>query len=372
MTFDTGRVRAVVQAQLADDVEAGASLCVMVDGKEVLCEAWGMADASRAVPYTPDSLQMVMSIGKGVMGALAAILIERGLLEPGERVARYWQEFAAAGKQDVTVAQLLSHQAGVALLDGGISLKLLADRQAHAEALAKQPPLWEPGSGHGYHAITMGGYGEMLFERVSGKTMNGLLEELGSVMGAEIYSGLPQAQWGRAVKVHPALPRPGVQAPAIDPASMVFRVLSNMPEVLGGAAFWNGEGIRGVSLPGTNMFSNPRSLARLYAGLVAGGVWNGQRLASPEAIALATTERVRGIDKVNGAEMAYGLLFQKPCAFSPFSPNPAAYGHAGVGGSIAFADPDAGLAMAWIPSRFSALSFDSRVKAVIDAVYASI
>ncbi|HEY0916669.1 MAG TPA: serine hydrolase domain-containing protein, partial [Solimonas sp.] len=310
----------------------------------------------------------------GVMGALLAILVDRGLLEPQAPVSRYWPEFAAAGKAAITVAQLFSHQAGLPLLDANQSLALAADREALARALAAQAPLWRPGSAHGYHAITLGNYADILFERASGKGMCALLAEFAPQMGAEVYCGLPREHWHRAVRVLPALPpATPAAAPAIEPGSLPFRVITNMPEYLGNPqAFFNGEGIRQVCLPGTNMFSNARSLARLYAGLLAGGIWNGQRLCSPEAIATVTTERVRGMDLVNNAEMAYGLAFQKPCQFSPFSPNRAAYGHCGVGGSAAFADPDRGLTMAWIPSRFSAQSFDRRAQAVIDAVYAAL
>lgn len=370
--FDAERLRSLLQAQIADDPESGAALCVMVDGEAVFCETRGLADAARGLPYTQQSLQITMSMAKGVMGTLLAILVDRGLLEPEAPVSRYWPEFATAGKGGITVAQLFSHQAGLPLLDGTQSLALASDREALARALASQAPQWAPGSAHGYHSITLGSYADILFERASGKDLCALLAEFAPKMGAEIYCGLPRQHWGRVVRILPSLAKPAAP-PALDPASLPFRVLTNMPEYLGNPqAFFNGEGIRQVCLPGTNMFSNARSLAQLYAGLIAGGVWQGQRLCSPEAIAAVTAERVRGIDLVNHAEMAYGLCFQKPCAFSPFSPNPRAYGHCGVGGSVAFADPDTGLTMAWVPSRFSAESFDIRARTVIDAVYASL
>lgn len=371
MAFDLEPVSAIAQAQIAGDPQAGASLCVMLGGREILCGAWGMADAERGAAYQHHSLQITMSTAKGVLGALLAILIDRGLLEADAPVSRYWPEFAANGKGRVTVAQLFSHQAGVALLDGGITLALLADREALANALAQQVPLWEPGSGHGYHAITLGCYADILFEKVSGKGVCALLAEFAPAMAADVYCGLPETEADRVVRILP-IRDAAAQAPIV-PGSLPFRVLANMPEMLQNPLqFFNDSGIRRVCLPGTNMFSNARSLARVYAGLLAGGVWQQQRLCSPEAVAEVTAERVRGTDLVNGSEMAYGLAFQKSCAVSPFSPSPRAYGHTGAGGSIAFADPDHGLAVAWLPSRFSAQPFDGRMKALIDAIYAAL
>lgn len=373
MSFPAEKLLKLREQLLAADPESGASLCVIVNGQEVFHETWGQARAAEGVAYTADTLQITMSMAKGVVATLLAILIDRGQLEPDAPVSQYWPEFAAAGKGSITVAQLFSHQAGLPLLDGGLSAALAANREALASALAAQAPQWAPGTQHGYHAVTFGNYADILFERVSGKTLCELLAELMPQMDAEVFCGLPPQHWGRVATVLPPLPPPTgtpvPAAPAIDAASLPIRVLTNTPElVVNGAQFLNGEAIRSICLPGTNMFSNARSLARMYAGLLAGGVWNRQRLCSPEAIAAVRRERVRGIDLVNGMEMAYGLGFQLPSAFSPFAVNRKAFGHLGFGGSIAFADPERGLALAWMPSRYAPHPYDTRMQAVLQAV----
>lgn len=367
--FDVESVRSVASAQLAGDADAGASLCVFVDGREAFCEAFGVADAQYGAAYERESLQITMSIAKGVIGALLAMQIDRGRIDPHERIARYWPEFATAGKRDITVEQLFSHQAGLPLLDGGLSLALIADRERLAAALAAQEPLWKPGSHHGYHAVTFGHYADLLFERTTGRPLCSLLAELRACLDVEIYCGLPAPLRGRAVRVQQQAAAPD-SVPLIDPDSLTFRVLTNFSEMLvGSQAFFNGEALRDACIPATNMFANAHSLAKLYAALLPSA--HGERLCSAEAIALVTRQRVRGPDAVNTAEMAYALGFQLPSAFTPFSPNPAAFGHCGLGGSVAFADPERGLALAWLPSRLGALPCDARTRAVVDAVYAA-
>lgn len=373
MSFDTDKLLKLREQLHAADPESGAALCVIVNGDEVFHDRWGAARPAEGIAYSADTLQITMSTAKGVMATLLAILIDRGLLDVDAPVSRYWPEFAAAGKAGITVAQLFSHQAGLPLLDRGLSAALAADRQALSDALAAQAPQWQPGTAHGYHAVTLGNYADILFERVSGKTLCELLAELMPAMGAEVYCGLPSEHWDRLAQVlAPLPPPPGTPVPPAatpDPASLPFRVLTNTPElVVNGLQFLNGEAVRGICLPGTNMFSNARSLARIYAGLLAGGVWNGQRLCSPEAIATVSRERVRGLDLVNGMEMAYGLGFQLPSAFAPFALNKKAFGHLGFGGSIAFADPERGLAMAWMPTRYAPHPYDARMKAVLQAI----
>ncbi len=367
--FDVDSVRRIARAQLAGDDEAGAALCVYVDGHEVICDSFGMADARRGIAYGVDSLQITMSIAKGVTTVLLAMLIDRGQIDPGQRVAHYWPEFAAAGKGDISVAQLFSHQAGLPLLDGGLSLALVADRERLAQALAAQAPLWAPGTQHGYHAVTFGHYADALFERVSGHTLCELLAGLRERLGIEIYCGLPRELGERAVQVLREIAPP---APAFVPErdSLTFRVLTNFPEMLvEPQAFFNGEALRSVCIPATNMYANARSLAKLYSALLEDG---DHRLCSPQALATVTRERVRGADAVNLGEMAYGLGFQRPSALTPFSPNRAAFGHCGIGGSVAFADPDRRLALAWMPSRIGSTSCDARLLAVVDAVYAAL
>lgn len=376
--FDTRKVLDVAGAQFANDPAAGGALCVIVDGEEVIWEAWGTADRVRDGPYTRDTLQITQSMAKGVTAALLVYLVGRGEIDLEQRVAAYWPEFAAAGKQDVTVAQLLSHQAGLPYLDGGMPLDLIRDRLALAAALAAQKPAWAPGSKFGYHPQTVGNYADVLFERASGRGVCALLAEVCPQVDAEIYCGLPVAQRDRvALTVFPDDAAKGwapeMQALIDDPTSMLGRILANIPEVgVDMAAYVNGDGIKDVCMPAANMFTNALSLARLYSCLGSGGVWKGRQVFSADAIEAVTAERLRGSEACFGLEMAFGVGFQHPSPSYPFSPNPRAFGHGGSGGSISFADPDAGLALAFIPNRAAQVPWDDRQEAVTRAAYAAL
>jgi len=376
MSFDTESVLAVAAAQIADDPDAGASLCVMLDGQVVAAGCWGLADARRHMPYTQSSLHISMSMAKGVVAGLLAMLVDRGAIDPSERVAHYWPEFATPSKHRITVEQLMSHQAGLPVLEGGFTIAAVADRAGMADKFARQDPLWEPGTAFGYHAMTFGSLADLLFEKAAGLTVADLLAEVSQLLDIEIHAGLPHAQWDRAVRM--LMPRGAVKGFTrelreyleANPTSLDAKLMYNVPEVLEDAdAFYNGEGLRQVFMPAANMFTNARSLARFYAALAAGGSWHGRRLCSPEALAAVTRTRVRGPDVIGRVEAAFGLGFQKPSPGFAFSPNPEAFGHGGAGGSIAFADPDARLALAWMPTRMDSTHPSPRALAIIRAVY---
>jgi CubicO group peptidase (beta-lactamase class C family) len=373
--FDTERVLQVAAAQLKDDPDGGAALCVIVDGEEVINAQWGLADAARGKPYDARSLQYPASMTKGVIAALLALLIDRGEIDPRQRIAHYWPEFAAPGKRDVTVEQLFSHQAGLTLLDEGYSVKALSDRQGFAARLAAQEPIWEPGTKVGYHCWTFANYADIIFEKATGKGVAAVLAELRPMLDVEIYFGLPREHWDRVVRLLP----PSYYADAesarsllthFDPDSYLYKLIADFPDAsFDFDGFYNGEAIRELPSAADNLFTSAQSLARLYAFLAAGGVWRGEWLCSAKTIAEVTRERSRGIDAGLGIEMAFGLGFQTPSEAYPFSSNPNAFGHAGAGGMIAFADPDARLAFAWMPTHWVDENPDLRWKRVADAVY---
>lgn len=379
MTFDADKVRDIAAAQLAGDPEGGAALCVMVGGTEVLNETWGLADADKGAPYTVDTLQIAQSMGKGVVAAVAALLIGRGELDPDERVASYWPDFGTPDKRDITVAQLLSHQAGLVYLDHGMPLELTTDREKLAAALIAQTPAWEPGTKVGYSPQTVGNYADFLFEHATGHGFADLLRELTESLRIEMYVGLPKEQHHRAAR---ALASPGGAIPELppelaaalgDPDSLFMRVMRNIPGTLPDPMpMVNGDAIRAAFMPAANMFINARAFAHLYDAL--GRTVNGaaSSLWSRAAVEDATRELVRGVDAVVMTETAFALGFQKPSSTYPFAHSPRSFGHGGAGGSIAMADPDADLAMCWIPTRYGTTAFDERETAIIEAIYSAL
>ncbi|WP_031466292.1 serine hydrolase domain-containing protein [Sciscionella sediminilitoris] len=379
MSFDVEKVRDVAAAQLNGDPEAGAGLCVYVDGTAVLDETWGLADAEAGAPYTAQTLQIIQSMGKGVIAAVAALLIGRGQLDPEAPVASYWPGFGTADKRGITVSQLLSHQAGLLYLDDTMPLALTADRERLAAALVAQAPEWEPGTRIGYSPQTVGNYADFLFEYASGHGFAELLREINDALGTGMHVGLPAGQRHRAARV---LAAPGdavagvtpeLAAAFADPDSVQSRVLRNIPETLPDPIpAVNGEAIRDAFLPGANMFAAARDLAHLYEELSAPLRGGDSLLWNRDALQVATAERARGVDALILEETAFALAFQKPSSTYPLARSPRAFGHGGAGGSLAMADPDAGFALCWIPTRYGSAHFDPRQAAILDAVYAAL
>lgn len=383
MPFDVERVREVAAAQLEYDPGGGAALSVFVDGQPVLDETWGVADRERGTAYERSTLQIIQSMGKGVVGAVAAMLVSRGQLNINAPVASYWPEFAQSGKSEITAAQLLSHQAGLAYLDGGMPLATTtnsdSDRADLARRLAVQAPAWESGSHIGYSPQVSGNYADFIFEYASGCSFSELLAELTATLGLEMYVGLPAEQNSRAATVAMA---PGLESPVIMPSEnpdlpnyseIMERLVHNIPEMVEdpiGAC--NGAATRRAHLPAANMFSNARSVAGLYAAM--GRVLAGEdsSLWSREGLKIATAERVRGIDSLLAVESAFGVAFQKPGPTYPFANGARAFGHGGAGGSISMADPDTGVALCWMPSGYCVDHFDERGIAIVNAVYAAL
>ena len=151
--------------------EVGAAVCVYLDGQPVVDLWGGVADAATGKPWLSDSVVLVYSSTKGVTSVCANVLIERGLLDPSAAVSEYWPEFAAGGKGAITVAQLMSHQAGLPIVEGDYSLEEVLSWDPMVRALAAQEPIWTPGTRHGYHMRTFGWLGGELVRRVDGRTI---------------------------------------------------------------------------------------------------------------------------------------------------------------------------------------------------------
>ena len=365
--------------------DVGAAVAVFRDGRPVVDLWGGIRDTRRRLPWERDTLVPVFSTTKGVSALVMASLHSKGLLDWDEPVARYWPEFAAAGKQDITVRQLFAHEAGLAVLDTRLRLRNLGDLDALAAILAAQPPAWQPGTSHGYHAVSLGLYQNELARRVDPqrRTIGRILaEEFAAPLGLSLYIGLPAdvdldqvAVLGRLSLRATLRQLPGVPwalaRQLANKRSPVARSLSN--PALARAERFTQRHVLTPELPSSNGVGTPRSIAALYGAAATGSpklpidAVTLEELAEP-----VTTPPVA--DLLLLAKRSFALGFSRPVPGHWFGTDAGrAYGTPGLGGSFGFADPDARLGYAYAPNRLGIrLSDDPRETSLRRAVYASL
>lgn len=360
--------------------DLGAAFCLYHRGRKVVDLWGGVADEKAARPWSEDTLQLVFSTTKGATAACAHILAQRGELDLEAPVAEYWPEFGAEGKQDTPVRWLLSHRAGLPVLDDALTPEEALAWDPVVEALAAQRPLWEPGQAHGYHALTFGWLVGEVVRRVSGASLGTFFaQEVAEPLGLEFWIGLPEAEEARVsrlvelgvgppaeidVEVVPEEMR-GVVRAYLDPDSVTNRALAITRPPLR----WNSPAVHAAEVPAANGICTARSLARFYAGLI--GEVDGVRILTPETVRAATIEQSNGPDRVLLVPTRFGSGFFLSSAFSPLG-GPASFGHSGAGGSLGFADPEAGIAFGYVMNKMQQnLAGDPRTLGLIQAVMAA-
>lgn len=366
------RVGEVFEANFAERGEVGAACSVWVGGQEVVDLVGGVV-APRGEPYTRRTLQMVASATKGAMAMCALRLAERGELDLDAPVAAYWPEFAAAGKARVPVRWLLNHQVGLPYADPVMPMAEVYRWTPMVEALAAQAPVWEPGTAHGYHAMTYGWLVGEVLARITGMTPGEILrKEIADPLGVDFFVGLPESEFGRVAPLIPAPPPPpGVPldpftALMIDPTQLAHRaffVPNGLPGSMNDPAAWTAQ------LPAANGMATARALSRMYAACL--GEVNGVRLLAPETLAAATTPQAEGTDLVLGVESRFGLGFQLSFPLRPMA-GPGSFGHYGLGGSVGFGHPERGVAFGYVVNQMlPGGTVDPRSSALVEAVFAA-
>jgi CubicO group peptidase (beta-lactamase class C family) len=281
------------EANFADRGETGGGVCVVAGGT-VVAELWGgQADAAGSRPWRRDTLVNVFSVGKGMVAVCMARLAGQGRLDADALVARYWPEFGAAGKDQITVRQLLSHQAGLPALRDWLPDGSQFDWAAMTAALAAEPPWWPPGSAHGYHVNTFGFLAGELVRRVTGRTVGGLLRtEVARPLGADIHIGLPPGEHHRVADFRwPGQWSDGpVKTDLHDGQPMTWLAYAN-PAALSGFGVVNTAAWRAAEVPSANAHATAAGVARMYAVLAGGGSAGGVRVVDPGALAAATPSR---------------------------------------------------------------------------------
>lgn len=355
-------VREAFAANFEAGLEAGSSFAAMLEGKPVV-DIWaGVRDAGKGLPWEKDTVACVFSTTKATVALACAMLVDRGLLEYEQPVAKYWPEFAQQGKERITVEQLLSHQAGLP----GVTNRQLPDYynwDAVTEALAAEKPWWEPGTANGYHAITFGHLNGELVRRITGKPFDQFLrEEIAGPLGADFQVAVPASEDSRIATMIAPPALTGVPEDAL-----LFKVLANPPF---DSAQANDRAYRAAVIPAANGHANARSAARVMSALACGGTVDGVRLLSEDSIHRAIAERCFRTDLVLLVPMRWGAGFMVRSEALPISPNQRAFGHGGAGGSLAIADMDARLSWAYVMNRMdSGTTGDVRAGVLGAALY---
>jgi CubicO group peptidase (beta-lactamase class C family) len=348
-----------VRAALAESLDrddVGASAAVFLDGEPV-ADLWGgYADADRTIPWERDTITNVWSTTKAMTALCALILADRGDLDLDAPVARYWPEFAAAGKDRVLVRHLLAHTAGLPAWDEPMTVEDLYDWPACTARLAAQAPRWEPGTAAGYHALTYGYLVGEVIRRVTGRRAGDFFaEEVAGPLGADFHIGLPAGHDHRVAPVIAPPPSPDgsrfTGAPGSGPPN---------PDLPPGEA--NTQAWRRAGIPAAGGHGNARSVAAAASVLACGGTARGVRLLSPVGCERAWEEQYHGEDRVLGVSMRYGMgygIFDRFC------------GWGGWGGSLVMVDIDARMSVSYVMNQMldHGAMGDDRALGIVIAAY---
>ena len=371
-------VRTAFEANFSEHGDVGAGVCVYLHGESVvdLWGGWYSDDHERE--WDRNTLVNIFSTTKGLAAFCAHRLIEQGLLDVDKPVAHYWPEFAAAGKESIPVRMLLNHQAGMAAVRRPLAVEDMYSWETMTEALAEQEPWWTPGERHGYHALTYGWLVGEVVRRIDGRSLGTYWrEEFAAPLGLDAHIGTGPEYDGRISTL--------LDAP-VDPDAPDMIEAFGGPDSVGAAAFSNppmagpdnqnitaSRDWRGAEIPAANGHATARALARVYGGAANGGEIDGIHVLSPDTMANAIIEQSNGPDACLQMETRFGLGWMLTADFMPLGPNPRAFGHPGAGGSLGYADLDAGIGFGYTMNQMQAnLSGDPRVGGLIEAVYASL
>lgn len=338
--FDT--VAEALAASLDTD-DVGASAAVYVDGEPVVDIWGGYVDKARSIPWQRDTITNVWSTTKTMTALCALVLADRGDLDLDAPVARYWPEFAAAGKQDVRVRHLLGHTAGLPDWDEPITV---ADLYAWSEVtgrLAAQAPRWEPGTAAGYHSITFGFLVGEVIRRVTGRSLGRFFaEDVAGPLGADFHIGLPAQHDDR---VAPLLAAPEGDKPA---------------GFLAGVSDANTVAWRRAEMPAISGFGNARSVGAVQSALACGGIARGVRLLSPAGCERVFEEQYHGQDRILNQPIRWGMgyrLENRTCSWG------------GWGGSLVLVDFDHRMTVSYVMNQVLWNDGYTRALSIVLAAY---
>lgn len=362
--------------------ETGAALSIQVDG-EVAVDLWaGWTSARRDQPWQHDTLGTIYSCTKGLAALCVLRLVGEGRLALDAPVAEYWPAFAQNGKEGITLRQVLAHRAGLPAIRAALPQAAVQDATIIEQYLEESRPWWEPGSTHGYHALTIGWLLGRLVREVSGRSLgNYFADEIARPLGLDIHIGLPASEAGR-------LSSPALGAALLVPhgdvarlawgivrdglGAMTIRAFAN-PLHLGMHAATSSATWHQSEHPAANGMATARDLARLYAILARGGrSESGHEVLAPDMLPLCWEELSAGHDRVlkRPTRFSHGFMLGQPGPLSCFGPGQRSFGHNGLGGTLTIADPDHKVGFGYVTTRLgNYVLVDPRPRELLDTFY---
>ena len=329
--------------------DLGAACSVYRHGLPVVDLWGGWTDSSRTTPWSEGTTVPVFSATKGALMTCVHLLIERGALDAGTPVAAYWSDFGANGKSHIPLSWMMSHQAGIPVVDAQVTLGELADWPRIVHAVARQTPSWTPGSAHGYHPRTIGWVLGELIRQVSGDTPGQFFAKaIAEPLNLEWSIGTPRSRWARLATLAPP-PAEDLNA-VVEGGSLQDRAFRGPSELFAYDGRWNRPEYLEPEIPSSNGVASARAIARLYASLI--GAVDGIRILSAPTLDRAT-------------RVGFSLFpsLGRSCP-------PGAFGHPGAGGSLGFADPTAAISFGYVTNQIRLGDHETeRADALVQAVY---
>lgn len=357
------RVADALAASLDSGDDLGAGVAATHRGAVIVDIVGGYLDRTKADAWRTDTLAPVFSTTKGVSSIVVAWCVDRGLLSYDDIVADLWPEFGAHGKDTLSVAQVLSHQAGVPGFPEPIDPDLWLDPPACTAAIAALAPMWPPGSASGYHPLTWGYIVGEIVARAARRSIGEILRtEICAPLGLDFYIGMPEGALARIPEMQK--PRRFAEFGEITPPRKAAFFL-HWSSAKRSDLRWSR-----IEIPSANGHGNARAIARLYEVFATGGEIDGARILSPDTFAQLTAPRIEGPDLVLPYDLDWRSgVWANKVGF--YGPSREAIGHSGSGGSCGFGDPVAQVSFGYVMNRQSHfLMGDPRASRLIDALYA--
>ncbi len=335
-------VEPVFEQVLESQSSGGASFSMYVEG-ECVVDVWG-GEARAGVPWSPETVSVIFSCTKGLVSVLVGQLVERGLCDPGRPIAEYWPEFARVSER-LTVRELLEHRAGLSATRADLTLDQVLAGSPVLDALLEQEPLWTPGEGYAYHALTFGHLVGELIRRISGHTVGEFFRnEFAAPLGVDAWIGIPASEEHRVAELFGAsdFSRPRAEPGSgeyWDERAMTFGHAFPLDDIGKPGLGFNLPSVHQEELAGANGITNARGLATLWSSTVA--ETHGVRSISADTVEMMTERRVEGPsvwgDPGPWWGRGFGVMLATPG--KPESLSPRSFGHDGLGGQAGWADP---------------------------------